>query len=305
MRHTPVRRCAVAFSVVVCAASPAAAQTFTPPATGSDLRSGASGELSTLALNAAVGGLTAGLARAVHGKSFLRGFVRGAAGGTLSYAGKRVAVERWAGAGLLGRQVNAVGGSVVANAAAGRGALEQVVFAVGPVHVYVDRSAGTAIRPRLDLVSTASLAYALTRSGSHLDLGQSLSAGAPVFYTEGSDAPEGEHAAGVIRVTATRASWEAQGELAVTVAAHERVHVLQRDFAMQVFAVPVQHRLLRTFPGGAVLDRYLDLGLQDALSVGLSAAVPYRQRPWEREAYFLSNRPRDHVGEGEFPGPLY
>jgi hypothetical protein len=39
--------------------------------------------------------------------------------------------------------------------------------------------------------------------------------------------------------------------------------------------------------------------------VGLSAAVPYRDRPWEREAYFLSNRPRDHVGVGEFPGPLY
>jgi hypothetical protein len=37
----------------------------------------------------------------------------------------------------------------------------------------------------------------------------------------------------------------------------------------------------------------VDLGLHAVLWLGLNAIVSYDDRPWEREAYFLSERPPD------------
>ncbi|MGH7477889.1 MAG: hypothetical protein ACRELD_16625, partial [Longimicrobiales bacterium] len=59
------------------------------------------GELAFLGGNAALGGLTAGLLRAVRGGSFWEAFRNGFAGGALAYAGRRIAAEQVAGAGLL------------------------------------------------------------------------------------------------------------------------------------------------------------------------------------------------------------
>ena len=61
------------------------------------------GELEFLSGNAALGGLTAALIQKLRGVSFWEAFVDGALGGAVAYAGKRIAVERFYGAGLVGR----------------------------------------------------------------------------------------------------------------------------------------------------------------------------------------------------------
>lgn len=83
-----------------------------------------------------LGGLTAGIVQRLRGGSFSDGFARGAVGGAVAYAGRRIAAERFDGAGLLGRQVGAVGASVVRNASERRPSLERLFFPAGPLHVY-------------------------------------------------------------------------------------------------------------------------------------------------------------------------
>lgn len=297
---------------VVCAsqAMPAEAQVL-EPVPGSEWRSSWSGELSTLGINALVGGVTAAVPQLRRGGrgNLLDRFARGALGGSVGYAGKRLTVERWDGAGFLGRETSAVGASMVSNAARGRPLLSEVVLPLGPVRLHVRRTDAVAVNAKLDLAATAAIAYAATRPDTRLDLGKSLSAGAPVFFTENSRpafAPEGHHAFGVVRVETTESEWDQQFERAATLFAHERVHTLQHDLALQAWGAPAQRWLLARIPGGKTLDRYVDLGLHAVLWAGLNAAVPYEDRPWEREAYFLSNRPADRQPAAEEPtGPAF
>ena len=305
-----VFRCLVCLPVVCAAlAVPAWAQIL-EPVPGSEWRSSWGGELSTLGINALVGGITAAVPQLRRGgRGDLVGrFARGALGGSVGYAGKRLTVERWNGAGFLGRETSAVGASMVSNAAQGRPLLSEVVLPLGPVRLYVRRTEALAVNARLDLAATAALAYTATRSDTRLDLGKSLSAGAPVFFTDSGEpvAPEGHHAFGVVRVEGTRSEWDEQFERAATLFAHERVHTLQHDLALQAWGAPAQRWLLARVPGGKTLDRYVDVGLHAILWAGLNAAVPYDDRPWEREAYFLSNRPADRPPPPHAPtGPAF
>src|SRR5688500_10942351 len=98
------------------------------------------GQFTVAGANALLSGVTAGVIQELRGGSFSDGFARGALGGVVIYAGKRVAMDRFAGAGLLGREVAAVGTSMVRNAADGVGLLDRVVLPVGPVRVYWQRT---------------------------------------------------------------------------------------------------------------------------------------------------------------------
>ena len=95
------------------------------------------GELAFLSGNAALGGLTAALIQELQGGSFWRAFLEGALGGAVVYGGKRIAVERFYAAGLVGRQVAAVGTSMVHNVSDGRGALERLVLPIGLARLYL------------------------------------------------------------------------------------------------------------------------------------------------------------------------
>src|SRR5688572_18633266 len=89
-----------------------------------DSRLGA--HLTTLGLNMAVGAVTAGVTSHIRGNSFWKGLIGGALGGGLSYSGKRITTANFFGSGLLGRQVNAVGSSIVANSITDAGVLDNV-----------------------------------------------------------------------------------------------------------------------------------------------------------------------------------
>lgn len=263
------------------------------------------GAVTTLAVNALLGALTAGIGGA-HGeqpgaaapqRSFLSRFGGGALGGGVAYIGKRVAIERWDGAGIVGREIGAVGASIISNAAANAPLLSRVVLPAGPLRFYARLDGGLDVDVKLDLAAAVVTAYAAQRTGARLDFASSLSVGAPVFFTESHSysASRGVHAFGVVMVEATQAEWDSSSETAAMIVAHETVHVLQHDFALQAWGVPAQRWLLERIPGGPLLHRYVDLGLHSILWAGLNAAVPYDSRPWEREAYFLSGRKRDDV----------
>jgi hypothetical protein len=72
------------------------------------------------------------------------------------------------------------------------------------------------------------------------------------------------------------------------VLAHERVHVLQYDFALAAWGEPAEAWLLAPLPGGARLDRYLDFGLPLLPWAAANLVIPHDYRPWEQEADYLT-----------------
>jgi hypothetical protein len=73
--------------------------------------------------------------------------------------------------------------------------------------------------------------------------------------------------------------------------AHERVHVLQRDFTFQAWGAPAQDWLARDESLYRSLSSFLDIDLAFPLAEWAfleAMGVPYRDRPREIEAEFLS-----------------
>lgn len=239
-------------------------------------------ELTAGALNALLGGVTSAALRFVRGEPVWDAFWQGAIGGGLTYAGKRVAVERFYGAGLVGRQVASVGGSVTRNAAAGRGALDELVLPAGPVRLYIsDRG----ITPRLDLATLVTAGAFMLTYDARLDPGASLSAGALIF--RGDSPMPGLTSAGAMVVWSDMPSTEGPRLMA-----HERVHILQYDQMFLSWGEELERWTARQAPAGlgGALDHF-DFGVSVlGIGTGLSLALTYRARPWETEAYFLAQR---------------
>lgn len=250
----------------------------------------------TAAINAALGGLSAGGLRILRGGSLREGLesgIAGAAGGTLVYAGKHVAVQRWAGAGFVGREVAAVGSSMVWNASAGRGVVDRVVLPVGPVRLYLALDEGFRVTPKLDLSSTVAIAVASLNG--EIDWERSASAGAPVFHRTVPYARtevRGQQAAGVITYR-DRLGPGGLSESSLGTLAHERVHVIQRDQAFLFWSQPAEEALLGSTRAGRTLRRHLDVGFDVAAKALVKQAIDYELRPWEREAYLLSGERTD------------
>ena len=252
------------------------------------------GELAFVSGNAALGGLTAALIQQLRGGSFWEAFLDGALGGALAYAGKRISVERFYGAGLVGREVAAVGTSMVRNATDGRGALEELVLPIGVARLYL-RGDTTSVLPvhariRLDMPTLLATAYLGLRGNVDFDVGASISAGTPVFFTRERWAERGPVASqvgGVIWLGSHPTVPHPNPEV-FRVFGHERVHVAQDDFGFLTWGDPAEGLLTDRFPGGAWIDRHLDLGLHLGAWGVANWLVGYDQRPWEHEAHFLS-----------------
>lgn len=253
------------------------------------------GHAAALSANALLGGLTAGVMQALRGGDFRDGFTRGALGGAVLYAGKRIAVQRFDGAGLVGREIGAVGSSIVRNAADGVGTFERLVLPLGPVRLYVTPGQSPAVRARLDAVTAGRIAYGIWEERLDFDAELSLSAGAPVFRApeallksrseSDSTAANGLEMAGVLFL----ADVEAYGRknFAKTFA-HERVHVLQDDYVFLVWNDPAENWVLDRVPGGGMVGRFLDFNLSNQMRGVVGRAIGERENyPWEIEAEFL------------------
>lgn len=236
-------------------------------------------ELAVAGLNALLGGATAAVSRLVRGEPVWEGLLVGAAGGGAVYLGKRVAVEEFGGAGLLGREIASVGSSMIRNATAGRTAFDELVLPLGPVRLYINDG---EVLPRVDLATIAAAGALMVRYDARLDAAASLSAGALVL--RGNSPTPGLSSAGAILTWSDLPSHEGPRLLA-----HERIHILQYDQAFLSWAEPAERWLAPRAPVPDGLLRYIDVGgLALGLRTGLNIAVDYGHRPWEREAYLMS-----------------
>ena len=249
-------------------------------------------EVAVLALNAALGGVTAGLWQELSGGSFRDGFTGGALGGTVAYAGKRLAAESFPGAGLLGRQVGATGTSMVRNASDGRGLLDSLRLAVGPLRVYVDP--GDPGHPRLeaDLHELYWTAHGLAAGQYSLDGWESLSSGTAVFRSDRALHDVDRRPIRGATLGGAVFLGPLDGEAARRTLAHERGHVLQLDFLYGAWFRPLEDRLARTLPRRGLVDRVDYDVLFMSLQWG-STAVGWRDllhAPLEWEGEFFERR---------------
>jgi len=254
------------------------------------------GQLTVLAANTFLGALTGGIAQELRGGSFRDGFTRGALGGAVTYLGKRVAVERFNGAGLIGRQVGALGSSMVRNAGDGIPTLDRLVVPLGVGRLYVRRGTDRAfqIQPKLDALATAWVLYGAIEDDLAFDAGASLSAGTFVFKTSnkvmlyggGEHSAGGFANAGVVYLSDVPA-W---GRRFLDGAfAHERVHIVQEDQLFVTLTDPFEDWVVQQLPGGHHVSRWLDLNVSTEIFRVTSRFFPsVRERPWEMEANYLS-----------------
>ena len=189
--------------------------------------------------NALVGGLTAAITAAIRGDDVSDAFLKGTVGGAVVFAGKRVAVERFDGAGLLGRQVASLGTGLVVDAGQGREWFSEVWLPLGPAWFQVRSGAGREMRVNLQEVGV--LLWAATRSELHFDLGRSLSNGAPVWFARdhhiehGSSRPAAMAAGSVVFLGAPTERLELE-----VAQSHENIHVIQADYVLQTMSRPIE-----------------------------------------------------------------
>lgn len=253
-----------------------------------------------LAINVGVGAATAGISRLLDRRPvkrvpLWRSVVAGSAAGATIFAGKVIVAESCDGCGLVGRQVAAVGGSVLTNATIGRTELEELVLPLGPFRVHVRGRGGAEPVPgertspvwvKVDLPTAVTAAWLASSGDRRLDLGASLSAGAPVFV-----APGGENVAeqlfGVILVNELRGlRWN--GKVDRITLGHESVHVLQYDQRSAMWSAPVEHWVARRSTVAGRVLRYVELGITEPVWQMFAFDAPYDRRITEREAWLLA-----------------
>jgi len=251
------------------------------------------GELASFGANAVLGALSGGIMQELRGGSFRRGFVRGFAGGTVIYVGKRLAVERFDYSGLIGRQVGAVGGSMVRNAGEGRGVLERLYLPLGVARLEVYTSTGH-LQLTPDLTAIGWTVWAVTQAELTLDRAASFSAGTPVFRTDNqvliahgdTTHSSGITNSGVIYIVGIPALGPVVSRKQLE---HERVHVLQEDQLFLTITDPVEESLLRQLPWLGRWAGRVDVNLSSELLRTLARWFPkHLERPWETEAIFFA-----------------
>ncbi len=250
------------------------------------------GEAASLGVNALLGGVSAGVLRELRGGSFKDGFFRGAVGGSVIYVSKRVVAGEFDGAGLFGRELGSIGGSVVRNAGEGRGMFSELVLPVGVARVYVNTERGS-VRVLPDLTAIAWTISGIQERGLNIDWGQSLSAGTPVFIAqnkllllnEDSTHAAGLTSSGVIFLSDVPAFGANARRINLK---HERVHMVQEDQLFLTITDPFEDWLISRIPyAGGFLTRHVDINLATSLLNVLAGQMPkFIDRPWETEALF-------------------
>lgn len=236
-------------------------------------------------VNALLGGFTSGIVSLVKGEDFKRAFAVGAVAGAVTYSGKAVSAQEFTGGGFAGRQLASLGGSVLRNSISGHDLFEEIVLVAGPVRFYVQPgSSGWAVQPKVDLAAIVAAAYMVMQNETRFDLASSMSAGALVLRRDGSPG-YASSGAGVVLLATEHEGYEITHELLF---AHERVHVAQYDQAFLSWSEPVEGRLMRTSRWGTAVHRWVDVGAIAGLQALVNSKTEYRWRPWEREAYFLT-----------------
>lgn len=202
-------------------------------------------EFALAGANALAGGVTAAVTAWVRGQDLAPAFLKGSVGGAIGYTGKRVAVQRFDGAGLLGRQVGTVGHSIIANGGAGRDWFSEVWLAAGPIWFQV--SPASERRPRFNVNDVVTAFWAISRAELEFDPGSSATTGAVVFrapnhqFSSRHGDAAGMAIGSVVLVGSTNRP--------AHVISHELVHVIQHDLVVHAWSEPIEGWAWRRFTG--------------------------------------------------------
>lgn len=241
-------------------------------------------------INGALAGVGSGLFAALQKRNPIRPALMGFGGGVLAGAGRQLSTRSFDAAGIVGRQVSALGISLV-RAAAYDTAI--IMLPAGPFTIDLHPAGDERrVSARLNLMHTGVLAYYLARSDRDFDLSATLWSGVPVFrhpdatFSSESGRSYGRMDFGAIMLGA---DVDRDGPAQFYVLRHEMIHVLQMDFSDQLLFLPAERALLRrAFPRFGFL-RYVDIGaLPPLVTGGLNRNIEYDRRPWEREAVWLT-----------------
>lgn len=241
--------------------------------------------------NVVIGAAIAAVGHARHRDEAMRAAAKGGAAGAIVFAGKWIVSQNKSPTNILGREIEAAGSSGIRNAADGNGLFQFISLVYGPVRFHVTTGKTFAVIPKLDLASSFELWRAARGKQLSFELERSLTSGIPVFEIDSAKRTGGlggSHEGGVVRFRAKTPAQIIAPDILERVIGHEFVHVAQYDFAFNAIVEPIEASVLNKIPGGSHLHRYVDLGLNVPLLSALNATVPYRSRPWEREARTLA-----------------
>ena len=242
------------------------------------------------AANVVVGGGVAVLGRLISGRSIRKGLLPGATGGALVFAGKEITSREGSLAAWSGREVAAVGSSMISAAAKGNPVGSDITLPLGPLRIRVDARREMRIRPKVDIGSLVVAGWVASKDGNTLDLGESVSHGAIIMTRRWGNQTSASTRGGVILMDDIPRDLPRTGRYHVRsgVIAHEMIHVEQYDFVLKTLGEPLDRMFARWLGLGETTTKYFDLG-SAVLVIGLSnGLIPHRARPWEREAHSLA-----------------
>ena len=201
--------------------------------------------------------------------------------------GRQVAASPFTGAGLAGREISAVGISLMTSPGSEHVNLS---FPVGPVQFQlVD---GRAFDWRVNATDVVAAIINVTGKTTRLDAGISLASGAFVFRSRRDiiRTPNGEASGSELfeSIILAKDAFRRSSSFP-NVLFHENVHVLQEDYLASAVADPVERAVLNRTQIGRRITRHINLGLLSLSLNGIAnSVIPYGSRPWEREAYALT-----------------
>jgi hypothetical protein len=239
-----------------------------------------------VAINSALGALTAGVRQSICGCRSWSGLAQGAAGGAAMGVGKQLAGQQFSGNGLVGRQLHALGISAIASASHDHLLL---LFPLGPLTLEVRPGEEKLLRARLDVTDLAVLAAASLDGEMRLDWSSTFAAGAPVLLHSRHGLAMGHEANGFAFLGTVFILEHIGPADRRSLVSHEAIHVLQWDAFRQLATHPAERVVSGSIPGFRRVAAHLDIGLLAPASVFLiGSVIPYRRQPWEREAYLLT-----------------
>jgi hypothetical protein len=296
----------VALALSIALAMPLAAQrpgpiltpVITPTTSPGENRIGQQAAL--LAGNSLLNGLTAGILQSVRGGKFGDGFLKGLAGGAITYSGKALVSTDFRGSGLAGRGLSAIGNSVTRNAAAGLPTLERLTFPVGPFRLHIRPDGERLLTASVDIPAAASIGIAMV-TFEHIDWdwGQSLSQGTLVGYVTDStwaDNQLGKNWAGLVLIDDRYAGLDQMAPtpeveelraLHRQAMSHEMVHTLQYDQMYAIWGEPLDDWLFGRGKGRLPGWMELDFGFHLTALIAANAVISYESRPWEVESRYM------------------
>ena len=240
-----------------------------------------------IGINAVIGLATAAAWSAIRGHGVMDGAGRGLIGGATMGVGRQVAASPFTGAGFVGREISAVGISMMTSP--GDEPL-RLWLPVGPAELQVTN--GRVIDWRINATNVVATIINATGRTTRLDAGLSLASGAFVFRStrEILRTRNGEASGSELfeRIILSRDAFNGSSRFP-NVLFHENVHVLQEDYLADAVADPLERSLLNRSWIGRRITRHITLGLLSLSVNGIAnSVIAYRLRPWEREAYALT-----------------